>query len=113
MIVYNPNDRQVEFFYGGALFKFQPKESRTVDEAMGEFILNRARVGLVEYNVGYDSEMKVDDFNYDTMPWRKLVSLASARKLFKPGSGMDRKNLIEAIKAYDNEKRGTLPNPSN
>jgi hypothetical protein len=102
----------VEFPYGGQRYFFAPKEVRTVEKQMGEFILNRARVGLVEYKEAVGRAEAFSESNYSAMPWRELVALGSARGVYKPGSTMKKAELIKLMEEYDSQG-GTLPNTSN
>ena len=103
MILYNPKDENVEFSYGGIRIYFKSKESKTFPEHVAIHALERARVGLVEYNPSYDKEMTATDMSYPEMPWRKLVSLASARGIFKPGT--KRPVLEKDLEDYDTQGR--------
>jgi DNA phosphorothioation-dependent restriction protein DptG len=106
MIIYNPKDTAVEFYYGGQRFEYRPLESRVVDEAMGEFILNRTRVGLVEFNSKeVKKEAIFDETDYTKMPWKELISRASKRGIF--ATGMKKESVIKSMENYDKERRVT------
>jgi hypothetical protein len=110
MIIYNPKDSVVEFRYGGVMHYYMPRETKVVDEAMGEFILNRARVGLTIYDGNVEA---VAEETYASMPWRQLVSLASARGLYKTGFGMKKEEVVKIMEAYDQQKGRTLQESAN
>ena len=109
MILLNPTDKTIEFRYGGKFQIFLPKESRTVTEAERKFFLDPRHVrGLVEYTD--QSEINTVDMDYKTMPWRELIKVASARKLFKPGA--TREQTVEIMEDYD-RTREIIQKPSN
>lgn len=109
MRIYNPKDEDVQFCHGGVWEYLRAKESRDFPEQVAVHALERSRVGLVEYTPMYDREMKLTDISYPNMPWRKLVSLASARGVFRPG--IKRSVLEKTLEDYDEERR-TLQKPS-
>ena len=105
MLLYNPTKSEQRFYYGHIPYVFKPNESRTLDDNVAVWALKRGNRNLVEYNASYDREMTSTDMVYEEMPWKKLVSIASARKIFKPGT--PRKELEALLKEYDTET-GTL-----
>ena len=111
VVLYNPTDEKVKFCYGGKWEYFDPKESKTFPEHKAMHAIKRAKVPLVEYNPSYDNEMTSTDMNYSEMPWKNLVSLGSARGIYKPGKGSNREALEGALEEYD-KTRGTLQKPS-
>jgi hypothetical protein len=106
MILFNPNNNPIEFFYGGIRIEFRPKESKNLPDNVAEHALKRAKVPLVEHTPMYDKEVKISDYLYSDMPWKKLVQMASARGIFKPG--MSRDHLEILMEEYDNGERGTV-----
>lgn len=101
MILYNPSKKSVEFMFGGRVFIMAGGEIRDFPIEVAEHALNRSKVGLVEYSQCYEKEVVRSDIRYEDMPWRNLVSMASGRKIFKPG--MPREKVIEAL--YGSEGR--------
>jgi hypothetical protein len=113
MILYNPSEEEQRFYYGHIPYVFRSKESRTLPDEVGKWGLKRGNRNLVEYSPVYDEEMLVTDMNYDTMPWKKVISLASARGLYGPRMGLKRERVLELLKQYDDTKARTLSEPSN
>jgi O-methyltransferase involved in polyketide biosynthesis len=111
MILYNPNKNKVEFLCGGVRYYMNPKESKTFPDNVALHALERSKVGLVEYSPIYDREMTETDIEYVDMPWNKLKTLGSNRKLFKPG--ITRFDLEKALKDYDIAQGRTVQEPFN
>ena len=86
MILFNPTNNPIEFRHGGVTYIFKPKESRNLPDLVAEHAINRAKVPLVEHTPMYDKQVAFSDTAYSEIPWRKLVQMASARKIFKPGT---------------------------
>ena len=106
MILFNPTKIEQKFVYGHIPYVFKPKESRTLSDETGKWGLTRGNRNLVKYDASYDREMTTTDMVYSEMAWNQLKTLASNRKLFKPG--MTRVALEKALEDYDSV-RGTLP----
>lgn len=106
MILFNPTNFNVEFRYGGTAYIFKPKESRDLPDHVAEHAINRAHAPLVEHTPMYDSQVEISDTKYSEIPWRRLIQMASARGVFKPGT--TRAELEKIMEEYDNEQRGTL-----
>jgi len=102
MRLYNPSDEKVEFLIGGVRYIMDARESREFPNEVAKHALTRSRVGLVEYHPAYDNKMLKTDMDYTTLPWRKLVTLASTRKIFVPG--MVRADLEKAMIDYDTQR---------
>ena len=105
-ILFNPTNFNVEFRHGGTTYIFKPKESRDLPEHVAEHAMNRAHAPLVEHTPMYDKEVEISDTKYSDIPWRKLVQMASARGIFKPGTA--RPELEKIMEEHDIESRGTL-----
>lgn len=113
MILYNPGIKPVEFIYDGFHYIVAPKQSRNFPDYIAEHALERQHAPLVEYNQSYDGEMLSTDVEYSKMPWKKLVSLASARGVYKPGEkGLNRASLEVRMEEYD-RTNGTVQVSSN
>lgn len=106
MILFNPNKEPVEFMYGGQTYIFKPKESRNLPDNVAEHALERQHAPLVEHTPMYDKQVEVSDTVYSELPWRKLVSMASARKVHK--IGMSRPDVEKAMEEYDQSQGRTL-----
>ena len=106
MILFNPTTNKVEFFFDGQLFKFEPKELRTLPDHIAIHALERSKVPLVEHTPMYGREVVSSDIYYNSMPWKDLLRMASARKLFKPGT--PRVEVERLLEEYDRKQRGTL-----
>jgi hypothetical protein len=102
-ILYNPKDSVVEFMCGGKTFIFQPGEKRNLDGFVADHALRFVNTGLKEYIPGKDEEIKTSGVAYDTMPWKKVVSIASARGVFKPG--VSKKEVIKALEELDGQEK--------
>jgi hypothetical protein len=110
MILYNPTKSEQKFLYGAYPYVFKPKESRTLPDEVAIWAMDRGNRNLVKYDASYDREMTQTDMVYSEIEWNKLKTLASNRKLFKPG--MTRVALEKALEEYDSAGR-TLPQSSN
>lgn len=109
MILFNPTEVEQKFYYNAYPYVFKPKESKTLPDFVAEFGLKRGNKNLVKYTALYDKQVLVTDINYDTMPWKQVISLASARKLFQVGKHFTREDLVAKLKDYDvNTKAGTV-----
>lgn len=106
MILFNAGTEPVEFRYGGQVFIFKPKESKNIDDVIATHALERSHAPLVVHTPMYDKQVEISDTVYSEMPWRKLVQMASARGIFKPGKG--RADVEKMMEEYDQSERGTL-----
>lgn len=106
MQLFNPNDFIVEFYVGGRRYEFKPKESKDLDEYVANHALERQRKPLVVHTPMWDKQVEYSDIKYSELPWRKLVSMASARGVFKPGAS--REAVEKAMEEYDLTERGTI-----
>ena len=109
MRLFNPNDFKVEFIYGGKRGSMDPQESREFSEAEVEYILERFKAPLVKYHPIHDKKITKTDMDYDTMAWKDLVSLASARRLFKPGT--PKQEVLDKLRDYDDKIRTLQESP--
>lgn len=111
MIIYNPKESKVEFCYDNKLYVVEPKScTDNLPEHIAKHALDRVHGGLVPYDVSVDQEMMSSEINYKSMPWRKLVSLAAARGVFKPGASKD--FVIESLEEYDKSQGRTVQSPT-
>jgi len=106
MIIFNPTNFNVEFRYGGQTYIFKPKESRNLPDNVADHAINRQHAPLVEHTPAYDKEVEISDTKYSEIPWRKLVAMASARGIFKPGT--TRPALEKIMEEHDQLERGTV-----
>jgi hypothetical protein len=106
VILFNPDTKPVEFRYGGQIFIFKPKESRNLPDEVALHALERQHAPLVEHTPMYDKQVAFSDTVYSELPWRKLVSMASARGIFKPGSS--RAEVEKNMEEYDQSQGRTL-----
>jgi enhancing lycopene biosynthesis protein 2 len=111
MQLFNATNKEVEFVCGGVHYIFKPKESRDLPEYVALHALERAHAPLVVYTPAYDRQVKISDTVYSEMPWRKLVQMASARGVFRPGTA--RPQVEKDMEEYDNRIRGTLQESPN
>lgn len=93
-ILVNKTGHEVEFFCGGTIHIFKPREQRPVDGFVAHHALNRANTGLTE--VG--TEPKMPSMPVDEMNWKQLRQMVGkdGEKVYK--LGMNREELIKAIK---------------
>lgn len=110
MLLFNPGTTPVEFMFGGQTYVFKPKESRDLPDNVAEHAINRYHAPLVIHTPMYDKQVEISDTVYSEMPWRKLVQMASARGIFKPGTS--RPEVEKMMEEYDVSQRGTLQEPS-
>lgn len=101
-IVYNPTNKKIEFMCDRMCYIFEPGEKRILEGFVAYHALFQTNSGLVEYD-GKDT--RPAGLDYDNMPWRTMVSLASEAGIFKPG--MRRDTLIRALRDLDGEKTAT------
>lgn len=109
MLLYNPTDVEQKFYHGHIPYVFKPKESKTFPDVVGKWALKRGNRNLVEYSPVYDREMLSTDMDYEKMNWRKLVTLASGRKIWKPGTTKEK--LLKLMKEYDGTQGRTIQKP--
>ena len=110
MLLFNPTEKEVEFRYGGKFYTFASKESKDLPEHIIEHATKTTNTPLVIQTPEYDSQVEVSDVDYKTMPWKKLIQMASARGVFSMGT--KRPELEKIMEDYD-EKRGTLQKSTN
>ena len=106
MQLFNPNKDPVEFRYGGVSYIFKSKESRELPEHVALHAIERCHVPLVVHTPMYDREVEISDTIYSEMPWRKLVQMASARGIFKPGT--KRADVEKIMEEYDHSQGRTI-----
>lgn len=101
-ILFNGTGKTVEFMCDNRVYIFKPGEKKNVDGWVAYHALTQVRTGLTEYKFEEEQEgsiaITVDNVDYVNLPWRKLVSLASERGVFKPKMTKDEvvKALVEA-----------------
>lgn len=105
-VLYNPSEERVEFRCGGESHVFEPGEKQNLDGFVAHHALTEVNTGLKEYIPG-EGDVKVSNVAYDRMPWRKIVSLASERGVFKPK--MTKEETIQALVEADEQETGILP----
>lgn len=97
-ILFNPKDEKVEFASGGQIFKFEPREKKSLPDEVIKHALDNT--GLVEYKAEYDKEVLLTDIPYEEMPWKKILTMASARGLVKR-VGATKEEYIRLLKESD------------
>lgn len=99
LIIFNPKDEEVEFMYDHLIYRFQPGEKKLMEWDIAKHGLSYG-CGLTEYT-GDIEDGATSGIAYDKMPWKKVVSIASKRGLFKPG--MSKKAVLEALGEADEQ----------
>jgi hypothetical protein len=99
-IIFNPNNKEVEFMYDHQSYVFGPGEKKNLNGSVAWHALRMVNAGLKEYVPETDDAL-VESTNiaYDKMPWKEVVALASARGLFKPG--MLKTEVLKALAEAD------------
>jgi len=101
-IIFNPNNKEVEVMYDRKITKFAPGEKKHLDGGLAYFAVNNFKGGLKVYEPdGDDDKAQFSSIAYDKMPWREIVSLASAKGFFKPGMG--RKEAVKLLAESDGQ----------
>lgn len=98
-ILYNPKDTKVEFMYDHQVYIFNPGEKRVLSGDVANYALKFINSGLLEYDGLNEPEGVNSGVAYDKMPWKKVVSLASKKGLFKPG--MKKEEVYKALEESD------------
>jgi hypothetical protein len=99
-ILFNPTNRIIEFMYDHQSYKFQPGEKKLLDGLVADHALRDMNTGLKIYVPETDdSAVSSTNVAYDKMPWKQVVSLASARGIFKPG--MSKTAVLKALAETD------------
>lgn len=109
-VLYNPTDKKIEFMCNRITYIFKPYEKKVLEGFPAFHALHHVNTGLVEYSIEGAPQAVKEEFvlpqdeevAYDKLPWRKLVSLGSARGIFAPGMGKE--DLIEKLKESDGSK---------
>lgn len=111
-VLYNPTDKKVEFMCNRITYIFKPYEKKILEGFVAHHALHFVNTGLIEYSIDGKPEVTkvAEEFvlpadaeiAYETLPWRKLVSIGSARGIFAPG--MSKEDLIEKLKESDGSK---------
>lgn len=109
-ILFNPTDKKVEFMCGGLSYSFESGEKRNLDGFVAYHALKVVNTGLKEYTPEDGEEIMSSSVAYDRIPWRKVVSMASARGVFKPG--LSKVQVITALIEADEQEAGTVQEPS-
>jgi hypothetical protein len=127
-MIYNPSSSEKEFMHGGITHIFAPKEKRILEGPVAHHALTRWKgLGLVDYTQSLkDKNAKEEEVVeevvepiedgtapegektvsvYAGLPWKDLVALGSARKVFKPG--MKKEELLALLEGED-EQAGTV-----
>lgn len=100
MTLFNPKNETVEFMYDHQSYIFAPGEKQLVEYEVGNHALRFVNTGLKEYFPETDDEVVTSsNMAYDKMPWKEVVSMASARKIFKPG--MSKEAVFKALAEAD------------
>lgn len=103
MTLFNPKSEKVEFMYDHQSYVFAPGEKQLVEWEVGDHAIRFVNTGLKEYVPETDDkEVTSSNMAYDKMPWKEVVSMASARGIFKPGMGKDA--VLKALVESDNEQ---------
>jgi len=105
-ILYNPFDREVEFMCDRQVYKFLPRERRNLEGFVAYHALKETNTGLIEYVPGKDEEVSISSVEYERMPWKQVVSIASKREIFRPGMG--KLEVIKALVKSDDEYKGRI-----
>jgi hypothetical protein len=108
-ILYNPKSEVVTFMCDHQSYVFQPGEKKNLEGFAAHHALKVANTGLQEYVVDEEGNLPYiasSDVAYDKMPWRELVSMGSARDLFKPGMG--REELTKLLIDLDDQEAGAV-----
>ena len=102
-IIFNPTKEQREFWYGGRVFVFGPGEKKLLNGEEADHVLRYINGPFKEYEPTTDDAL-VESSNvaYDKMPWREIVSLASERGLFTPGT--TKKEVIKLLIEADEQR---------
>jgi hypothetical protein len=104
VLLFNPKDTRVEFMCDRQIYIFEPGEKQLVEDFVANNALHLTNTGLKVCEPEDEVKAKtIEDIGYETMPWKQLVSMASARGLFKPGTL--RATLIENLKEEDARAR--------
>lgn len=103
MLLFNPNDRIVEFLHGGIPYVFKPKELKTLPEVVALHALERVHAPLVVHTPMYDKEVEYKDVVYKELPWKELVQMASARGIYSFGD--KRADVESKMEDYDSKGR--------
>lgn len=104
-ILFNPKSTVVEFMCNHIPYIFKPGEKRNLDGFVAYHALKETNTGLKEYEAGDEKTVSFSGVAYDKMPWKRVVSWASQRGLYKPG--MTRKETVKALEEAD-EPTGTI-----
>lgn len=96
-ILFNPKSEKVEFMYGGMVYIFGPGEKKMLPPEVAKHALKYVNTGLKVYEEGDDAF--TGGIAYNKLPWKELVSMASARGIFKPG--MSKEALLRLLKEAD------------
>jgi hypothetical protein len=100
-ILFNPNNKDVEFMFDHLVYVFRPGEKKFLDYDVAIHGLGSG-CGVIEYDGSSEAKFS-EGIAYDKMPWRELVSVASKRGLFKPP--MAREEVIKAMEEADERAR--------
>jgi len=99
-ILYNPREEAVEFMHNRQVYIFQPGEKRVVDKVVADHAIRFAKTGFKIYDGSTEPEAKTaGEIEYEKMPWRKMVSIGSAKGIFKPS--MNRETLYKLLREED------------
>lgn len=105
-VLYNPTDKKIEFMCDRQVYIFKPYEKKVVEGFAAYHALNMVNTDLVDYAIEEVTKQEEfdypDEVAYDKLPWRKLVSLGSAKGVFAPG--MAKEELIKALEKLDGQK---------
>ena len=109
-ILYNPTDKKVEFMCDHLSYIFESGEKRNLDGFVAYHALEEVNTGLKEYIPGKGEKVSLSSVDYNRIPWRKVVSMASERGIFHPGD--NKLQVIKALIKADDKEAGTIQEPS-
>ena len=107
IMLHNPTNEAFECFSGGALYIFQPKQSRILEWDTAQQILKNQNTPLIQVEVKaqlpeevaekptIEKVEKSEAVDYSSMTYAQLRTVASQKGIFKVG--MKTKDLLELL----------------
>lgn len=99
-ILVNRTGHDVEFRQDGIVYQHKKGEAKAYDGFVANHALNTVNTGLEVYTKQIEEEMKQAERkempDYESLPWKKLVSMASERDVYDVG--MNRSEVLKALK---------------
>ena len=92
MLLKNPKNKLVEFYYDSKPYQLEPGEVRDFPKHIVKHATITTNTGLIEI----EETKKIE-----SLPWKQLVSKSSELGIFK--SGMSREVLIKALEEHEHE----------